>query len=181
MSVLQTLAVRIGTRRWEAASGLLLAGLLVAVGYCFVPWSWRQIATIKTLRSELRSIRNIDSLGTAIAASHGAAAAIDTSLQAIHARRSFDEAQVVAGVYAMADSAGCGAAKVLINEPLTLANVKEIPILFDGSGAYAAIGRFVARIENMEYATRIRQITLKNGSNGQGTVVVDFIIMDSSR
>jgi hypothetical protein len=64
---------------------------------------------------------------------------------------------------------------------MTLANVKEIPVIFEGSGSYPAIGRFVALIENMEYATRIRQITLKSGSAGQGTVSVDFIIMDTSK
>jgi hypothetical protein len=105
------LAHRIGAHRWEAGAGLVLAAIVVVVGLFFAPWSLKQLTTIKTLRAELHSIRNIDSLTSAISATRNTALAIDSNLQVLRARRSFEEAQVVSGVYAMADSAGCARPK----------------------------------------------------------------------
>jgi hypothetical protein len=181
MSLLHATALKIGSRRWELTSGAVFIVVLVIFGSFFLPWARHQVAVIAVLQRDLSSISKADTIPQAIARAGQRIAGIESTITNGQAHKAFNEAQVVAAVYALAESTGCAAAKVLVSEPVVLEHGVEIPLQVEGSGAYAAMGKFVAGIENLAYATRIRQLTLRRNNDESGTLSADFIIMDATR
>ena len=56
----------------------------------------------------------------------------------------------------------------------------EIPVLLNGTGDYFSIGELVDKIENCNYAIRVRQIVIKTVKKSKVELFLDFVIMEKS-
>jgi Tfp pilus assembly protein PilO len=170
---------RIGLWRWEML--LILAIVTVAAGsyYLLYPWGRTLWVEQSKLRDKDFPQSRIDALPGAVAALEKRIVLYDSLMRVFEQRKSFNEAQVLQSVYACADSAGCSASRVEIGDPIAFDKGREIPIVFTGEGAYAAVGQFCAGIENLEYPTRLRQVTFKKTGEDLASVTIDFVIMDN--
>ena len=174
----QHISQKLALLRWEIAlSGFCLAVGLVA-WYGLAPLAGVQIRAFARVKQDMAFPGRAEQLPQEIAAVRAKAARLDSLLLELENPRVFNEAEVLDILYSLADSAACDVGKVRIGEPVGVEGGAEIPIVFDGSGSYAAIGRFIDGIENMEYATRVRQVTMKAHGGDRGGVSVDFVIVE---
>jgi Tfp pilus assembly protein PilO len=89
-----------------------------------------------------------------------------------------DDREVVAMLYAHADSLNVKTSKVEIGEPIQLDTRQEIPIVVRGTGSYQDIGKFSGNIENIPFPTRIRHMVLKETENNDIEMLIDFVVME---
>jgi Tfp pilus assembly protein PilO len=105
---------------------------------------------------------------------------IDSLLKVSESWSRFSEPDVLKKMYALSDSTGCVVTKVQIGGPINVGSGMEIPVFVQGAGRYTSIGSFVAGIENSDFASRVRQMTMKNEmKDDYGTLSLDFVIMES--
>ncbi len=167
--------------RWEALlAAALAAGLWLAAGV-LLPVSVRQWRAAGELLKHYKGLREAESIDERIAYAQKRAASLDSLVNEYEEAGQVPESDVVGKLYRLADSAGCNAAKVEVQEAVRLEAGMEVPVVFTGEGTYAAIGKLVAGVESLTQATRVRQLTVKNEGNGRGAVVLDFVLMRSGK
>lgn len=88
-----------------------------------------------------------------------------------------DYSDIVPKMYAAADSSRIHIVKIETGEPIVIQGYSETPFTVNGIGTYRAIGKLIDIIESMDVPARIRQVTLKNTSQGRGEVFLDFAIL----
>lgn len=131
------------------------------------------------IRSDLQALQGADSLHSAITAMQARAHMLDSLIHNRPVQIQSVDAELLKSIYHYADSAGIKVAKLDVSQKLNAGTTIEMPINFIGQAPYRSFGRFIADIENMACATRIRTITLsKNGATTQ-TLALDFIVMES--
>ncbi|MBD3390621.1 MAG: hypothetical protein GF410_01260 [Chitinivibrionales bacterium] len=172
--------------RWEALLAICVLAAIAVIAGAGYPLALREWREISRLRRDLGVIQSADALEGRIKAARARALRLDSMAAAYDRRAMHNEAGMVGALYALADSAGCSAAKVEICEPVGAGKATEVPVLFTGQGTYASIGKMVAGVESMPQATRVRQLVIrksdggKQGRNGLADVVLDFVIVKAA-
>jgi len=179
MNKLQKTLYKTGLLRWEIISGVCIIALIMLLGYVLVPAVTYQINRCSDIAKKMQFLRTSDQLPEKSKAITKKADIVDSLLQASKHRERFSEPVVLEKLYELSDSTGCTIAKVQISEPISVGSGIEIPVLLNGSGKYAAIGNLIDGIENGKYASRIRQLTMKNIGVDYVSIFLDFVIMES--
>ncbi len=170
-----------GLLRWEIISGVCVIAILILLGYLFLPAVSYQISRCSDIAKKLQFLKTSDQLPAKSIATIKKADTVDSLLQASDQRERFSEPVVLEELYELSDSTGCTIVKVQINEPISVGSGIEIPVLLHGRGKYEAIGFFIDGIENGKYASRVRQLTMKNIREDYAAIFLDFVIMESKR
>ncbi|MBD3314530.1 MAG: hypothetical protein GF344_01975 [Chitinivibrionales bacterium] len=168
----------ISIHRWYFALGLWLIALLAVIWYLIIPTSCARLADIAEIRADMAVATRAETLPRELATLQDEAKRIDSLLASFENQKAFREAQVVEKVYTLADSANCNVSKVEIGEPISVGDVVEIPIMLNGLGSYESIGKLIDGVENCEYATRVRQALLNKNGKDEGTLYLDFVVME---
>lgn len=164
--------------RWYFMLALWLVGLGMGTWYLVMPLARGRVAGFRELRADLAFFDRAETLPREIEGLRREALLLDSLLASVDNRKPFDEAQVVEEVYTLADSAGCGVSKVEIGEPIRVSSAVEIPITLNAKGSYESIGKLTDGVENSGYATRVRQMLLNKSGEDEGSLYLDFVVME---
>ncbi|MFW5775047.1 MAG: hypothetical protein ACOCW2_02050 [Chitinivibrionales bacterium] len=163
---------------WHLIAAIISAVCIVAVVSVCIPFWHKQWAAYREIKRELALANQAEQFPHRIRTMQADMAVLDSLLEVIEQKEPFTPANALDLVYTLADSFQCKTEKVQLEDPIPVAGGKEIPVTYYGQGSYHSIGRFVQGIENMHYATRIRQAVLKKQEDDRGELVLDFIIME---
>lgn len=173
---------KIGLLRWEILSITSIIALVLLAWYVVYPiisYQWKQSTAIS---KEINFLKTEDMLPEKSNSIRKKADKIDSLLKITESRQGFNEPVIMKKMYMLSDSTGCTISKVQIGEPVNIGSGVEIPVLIQGAGKYSSIGKFTDGIENSNFATRIRQLTIKNDKKGDlGSIFLDFVIMESGK
>ncbi|MBD3422072.1 MAG: type 4a pilus biogenesis protein PilO [Chitinivibrionales bacterium] len=164
--------------RWWLLPGLIIVLSALLVRTTFMPILISQWQSITTIKANLQSVKNAPTLPIRSRKIAQQSALIDSLIHTYKNRPRFNQAVMIGNLYKLADSSKCNAQKVEIDDPISVESMHEIPIFIKGTGNYRSIGTFVAHIENLPYATRIRQLTMSK-NEGQGIdFALDFLVVE---
>jgi len=172
--------ISIGLYRWEIAGGILALSITALIFLALVPFTKAALVTITREQKNREVLRTAATLPQKIAIAEKNAAHLDSIVKELENRPRFEQTKVVEQVYALAEKAGCDAARVEIGDNITIENGKEVPFIFRGKGNYTAIGKFIEGIENLDLVSRIRQATIKKEYKTTGSLYLDFIVIDGN-
>ncbi len=164
--------------QWHMIATVIIASCVFFAVSVLVPNGVKQLEALKQIKKDLSLAARAEHFPYRIVRIRSNMEAIDSLLKVVEQKDRFTPAQALDLVYSLADSSECKTEKVQIDDPIPAVSGKEIPVTYIGRGTYHAIGRFVQGIENMQYATRIRQAVLRKTEGDLGELVLDFIIME---
>ena len=172
---------RISHFRWYIGLLAWTAVLAGVVWYIQAPLIVRQYEGIRGVMQDIAFIGRAETISAETAALTGRADKVEKLLSTGESRKEFNETDVVEGVYALADSAGCTVGKVLSGDVVVTENWIEHPLVFEGTGSYESLCRFVDGVENAEYSSRVRQLMMTHDSEGEkdrGELFLDFVVLE---
>ncbi len=171
---------QIGIYRWEIMSIILILLISLLLWYVLYPVVKYQTQGSMKISRRLNFLKTESSLPAKNEEITNKVKFLDSLIQLSQNREIFNEPVVLEKIYSFADSAQCAIEKVQIDEPLEIGDGIEIPVLVKGTGKYKGIGKFIDKIENSNYAIRIRQLTMQNIKRGKVEIFLDFVIMENN-
>lgn len=169
--------------RWYIGLVAWVAALAGVAWHIQAPLAIRQYERIRGVMQDIAFIGRAETIAAETAALTRRANAVEEILHTGESRKEFSETEVVEGVYALADSAGCTVGKVLSGDAVVTENWIEHPLVFEGTGSYESVCRFVDGIENAEYSSRVRQLMITSDEEGKhdgGELFLDFVVLEAS-
>ncbi|MFW5775540.1 MAG: hypothetical protein ACOCW2_04545 [Chitinivibrionales bacterium] len=163
---------------WYIISACMVAVCIMVVAFVIFPAGAMQWREWNDIKKDLNLAGQAGSFPHRIGRMRSGMTILDSLMTAVERKEPFTPSKALNLVYALADTSGCKTAKVQIDDPIAVEAGKEIPVTYTGEGTYRSIGRFMQGIENMHYATRIRQAVLRKTADDRGEVILDFIIME---
>jgi len=165
--------------RWYAALLLVIVGAICIVVYMVRPVTITLLLDTKDEVATWESINNSDQLPNKIEELDDQIISLYNALQEGEGKLDFNEAELLARVYDVADDIGFTVSKVEMGDPLTIPGGREYPIEIGGSGDYNSIGKLISHIENLNRFTRITYCTVKKGSSYNSlSFFLEFMVME---
>jgi len=168
----------VGLKRWWI---VLIAFCVVAAVFCIaavIPVLRIEIAEASQFAKDKRMQRYASDYPQQVAAAQERLKMLDSLLITLQNKAVYDQSAFMAVLYRLADSSDCRIDKVEVGERMLIDSVAENPLVLNGTGQYAAIGRLADGIENQSCPSRIRQILLTNAGEGKADFVLDFVVME---
>lgn len=175
----RSLLERVRMYRWWFVVGGWSVTALILVMTAGVPLVKYQTRAVRNLRRDIQFLAQAESLPHKLSAADSRERLLDSMTTQVANRPLFDEPTVLSGVYALAERTQCGVSKVEIGGSIAAGANTEIPLFMTGTGSYRAIGKLAEGLENMAYATRIRQLIVRDSKrSGELQFELDLIFIE---
>jgi|GEM_PF-1469469 len=164
--------------KWQLSFVLAMLVLGIVICYVHTPLAVTILQKCVTLHKNNQVIKHADDFDGQIQTLNNENRVLDSLLIEYRKRCEREKTSIVEALYTCADSAGIKASKVEIGEPKQVDNHNEVAIAVHGTGAYDAIGKFVAMLENARQPVRISSMVIDSENERLVNMSIDFVIVE---
>jgi hypothetical protein len=168
---------KLALRQWDLFAAVAVVVLLAVSWKVLTPFGKDVFSSVKNVYDNMTQLNKADSIALLPELTRMKADKIDSCMKSISSVRTVSEQAVPGAVYTLANQSGIKASKVEISGKTIAEQGTQIPVSFKGEGDYAACGKFLDGVENMQPAGRVLELNMKNTGSGVIGLFVNFVLI----